>query len=574
MERRTFLKISSIGGAALLAGCNSNGESGSNSSKTASQPKNTSSGGTTSMDSGAEEPATTQTGPAQFSDVTIQGPTNVTVGEEFSLPVSVANTGGQNGTFADTLTVAEGSASFNQSVTIDSVQPGMTGNTTVGPLNISSADNYTLALKGVNTTHRIQVNPREKQPGKTITVNDLKFGVDSIRLTPSLFYTIDMGGFTAEKTGTGLISASGKKILCAIRVSLENVGTSQATFAIPGMAGGAFSSNSDPSATLTLPEGSFYKSLPNGGDLSRIQGLKGKPVMSAQLSAGESKSGWLLAQIPRSAATGTIKIGYQATSKNSPPETVWPFPPKNGPKRSLPKFTLDAIRAPGTAELTRTGSSYEISVTNTGNAPGTYRGITQFKGPNDYEWSSYNKQKAKLAPGKSKTFKQPLSYPSNPQLGEAKFRIRPFDKIATVTFDTAKLKFGDTYKAPLGRNVTVSDVQQTNSYTTGASDEATTAEQNQHFIFVRVDVKFVEKNSSSVEHSNLNLVSSGSTYDPGYAYGDTFTAPVQADAFGRSASGPKGSSAGGYLFYKVPKSVTPNNSKIVWSAETPWARWQ
>jgi len=51
----------------------------------------------------------------------LQGPQNVTVGEDFALPVSVVNSGGQNGTFSGTVTVAEGSSSFNRSVMIESV---------------------------------------------------------------------------------------------------------------------------------------------------------------------------------------------------------------------------------------------------------------------------------------------------------------------------------------------------------------------------------------------------------------------------------------------------------------------
>ncbi|EMA55807.1 COG1470 family protein [Halococcus thailandensis] len=564
MERRMFLRAGGLGAAALFAGCSSN--SGDN---------NSSGSGNNSTEAGANEPETTQSGPAQFSNVTVQGPTNVTAGEEFSIPVSVANTGGENGTYSDTLTVAEGSESFNKSVTIEGVQPGATANTSVGPLNISSVDNYTLAVKGTNTTHQIQVNPVEKQPGKSLTVNNLKLSVDSIRLTPSMFYTIDMGGFNSNKTGTGLISAGSKKVLCAIRISLENVGTNQATFSIGGGNKGLYASNSSPTATLMLPKGSFYTDLPDGGNLNRIEGLNGNPMMNAQLNSGESKSGWLLAQLPRSAATGTVEIGYQADSKNTPPETIWPFPPKNGQQRSLPEFKLNAIRAPGSVQLGK-GGSYEISVTNIGSAPGTYRGITQFKGPDDNEWTSYNKQKAKIKPGKSNTFKQKLGYPSDPQLGEVKLRIRPFDKTTSVTFETAKLNFGKTYSAPVGREITISDVQTASSYTRASSDEPETPEQGQQYLFARVDVNTVEQDAGVVYRHDLVLMSDGSSYDPSSDYADKFSGPVQANHFPRSVSGSKGTSKSGYIFYKVPSGVTPSNATITWSPdkESPWVQWQ
>lgn len=582
MKRRTFLKVGGLGSATLLAGCNSlgggndttdNTNGGDTTGTDVSSPSTTD----TQTESGAEEPATTQSGPAQFSNVALQGPQNVTAGEDFTLPVSVANSGGQNGTFSGTLTVAEGSSSFNRSVTVEGVQPGSTANTSVGPLNISSTDNYTLAIEGTDTTHKIQVNPVEKQPGGTITANNLKIGVQGIRLAPALFYSVDMG-YGTDETGTGLLSAGSGKILCVIQVTLENVGTNQAGFTIPKLynpdSSGLFSDDSDnPPALMTLPKGTFYTELPGGGNLGRIQGVKGKPLTDVQLNAGQSRSGWLVAQLPRSAASKAVRVGYQEDAKNTPPETVWPFPPKSGSSRTLPKFSLDTFKVPDKAQLGRK-NTYTITVSNTGNGPGTYRSITQFKGPENRNWTSYNKQQAKIAPGKSKTFKQPIAYPSEPALGEAQVRLRPFGKTSPVTFSTTNLSFGETFTGPLGRSITVGDVQQADSYQTAESDEAETAEQSQHFILARIGVKFVGQDANSLQTSNFDLVSGGSTYSTATIYTDRLTKPVQADHLRGSLDGPKGSSQSGYIVYSVPQSVTPNNSKIVWSADDPWARWQ
>ena len=590
MKRRAFLKVGGLGGAALLAGCNSigdgNGTADNASDETGTSIANTDSGAdatgtdasspaTTNAQTevGTGEPATTQSGPAQFSNVMLQGPQNVTVGEDFALPVSVVNSGGQNGTFSGTVTVAEGSSSFNRSVTIESVQPGSTANTSVGPLNISSTDNYTLAIKGTNTTHEIQVNPVEKQPGESITANNLKVSVQGIRLTPALFYAVDLG-YGTDETGAGLLSAGSENILCVIQFSLENVGTNQATFTVPNASDRLFSGDSSGSTTtVTLPEGTFYTELPNGGDLGAIQEVKDDPLMNVQLNAGQSKNGWLVAQLPRSAASKTVRVGYQGDSKDSPPETIWPFPPESGSKRSLPQFSLDGFEVPDTAQLGRK-NSYTIRVSNTGDGPGTYRSVTQFKGPNERDWTSYNKQQAKIDPGKSTTFEQPFAYPSDPELGEAQLRLRPFGQTATVTFDTTELSFGETFAGPLGREVTVSDVQQADSYRVDGEEEPETPEQSQHFIFVRVEVNFVEQDAESAGTSDFDLVSGDSTYDKSPVYAERFTNPVQADTLRGLLKGPKGSSQSGYILYSVPKSVTPSNAQIVWSADDPWARWQ
>jgi hypothetical protein len=578
MERRTFLRAGSLGMAALVAGCNSSSSGGANNSTAESGGNSTGTAAGTPTDTSAEEPATTQSGPAQFSDVAIQGPTNVTAGEEFTLPVSVANTGGENGTFSDTLTVAEGSASFNRSVTIEGVQPGATANTSVGPLNISSTDTYTLAIEGTNTTHEIQVNPVEKQPGGTVTADNLRISVQGISLAPALFYAVDTG-YGTDGTGTGLLSAGSGNILCVIRVALENVGTNQAEFTIPQLynpdSGGAFAESSgSPPTMLTLPNGTFYTELPgSGGDLGQIQGIDGNPLTNVQLNAGQSQSGWLVAQLPRTAASGAVRVGYQGDSKGSPPEAVWPFAPQSGSTRALPKFSLDSFDVPSTAQL-GSSNSYTIRVTNTGNGPGTYRSITQFKRPDDRDWSSYNRQQARIGPGQSTTFEQPIAYPSDPTLGEAQFRLRPFGQTAAVTFDTTQLSFGSTFTGPLGRNITVSDVQQADSYQLSDQDEPVTPQQSQHFILARLGVNFVEQDAQNLLTSNFDLVSGGSTYGPTSVYAARYTSPVQADVLRGSLEGPKGSSQSGYIIYSVPQSVTPSNAKIVWSADNPWARWQ
>lgn len=590
MERRTFLKSGTLGVAALLAGCGG-GESGSGNSSNAStagmsgeNPSATGStgggsgpGGTNSGTEKSQTTQTTQSGPAQFTDATIQGPTNVTVGEEFSLPVSVGNTGGQNGTFNETLTVAEGASSFNKSVSIEGVEPGSTANTSVGPLNITSADNYTLALKGTDTTHTIQVAPVEKQAGSAITADNLKITVRKIHLTPALFFAGNEGGFSSDQVRPGLLSAASGKILCVIQVALENVGTNQAEFTIPANYSpnsGVLADNSGPPPMLTLPEGSFYTELPNSrGDLDQIQGVKGKPLTSVQLSAGQNRNGWLVGQIPRSAASNTVQVGYQGDTKGSTPEAIWPFAPKNGSNRSLPQFSLQTFNAPSKVQLGR-GGSYKIQVTNTGNGAGTYRGVTEFNAANSSGWTGFKKQQAKLSPGQSKTFTQQFSYPTDPELGGVQFRVQPFGKISSVTFGTAKLSFGDTYRAPLGRNVTVSDIQQTDTYQMADSDEPITPQQNQHYILVKIGAKFVTQDADTVNSFDFNLVSGGSTYGPVSEYGDRYVAPVQADAVSGDLTGPKGSTKSGYVIYSVPRSVTPSNSKIVWSAETPWAQWQ
>ena len=91
---------------------------------------------------------------------------------------------------------------------------------------------------------------------------------------------------------------------------------------------------------------------------------------------------------------------------------------------------------------------------------------------------------------------------------------------------------------------------------------------------MRVEVNFVEQDAESAGTSDFDLVSGDSTYDKSPVYAERFTNPVQADTLRGLLKGPKGSSQSGYILYSVPKSVTPSNAQIVWSADDPWARWQ
>ena len=592
MERRTFLKSGSLGIAAVLAGCNGgdqgqdngapatgngSGSNGSNSASTGTANGAPTGTESTSTSESAEAPETTQSGPAAFADATIGGPTNVTVGEEFELPVSVANTGGQNGTFSGTLTVAEGSSSFNRSVTIEGVEPGGTGNSTVGPLNITSADNYTLALKGSDTTHTLQVAPAQQQPGKAVTAKNVKVTVRNLLFTPALFHSLGTYSTNTSPDTKGLLSASSEKILCVIELTLENVGTNQAEFTIPDLynsnSSGVLSDNSGPPPMLTLPKGSFYTELPNASvSLEEVEGVKGSPLNSVQLSAGQTKSGWLVAQLPRSAASKAVEVGLQGDAKGTPPEAIWEFAPKGGSTRQLPNFTLQKFNVPSKVPL-GSQKSYTIQVKNTGDAAGMYRGITELNGPDSNDWAPFAKQKAQIPPGQSKTFTHQINVP-DPALGQAQFRLQPYGKTASLTFNTVKLSLGNTFAGPQGRAVTVSDLQQADSYQTADSDDPITADQGQHYILARIGVKFTSQDAGAVNTFDVNLVSGGSTYDPASEYADRFTNPVQADVVTGDLTGPKGSAKSGYIVYQVPRSVTPSNSKIVWSADTPWAQWQ
>ena len=85
-----------------------------------------------SMGDGEEsDPTESATGPAEFEDISLDVPASPSIRSEFTVTVSARNSGGEPGTFSDTLSVREGNSTLQREFEIADIEPGATGTTDV-----------------------------------------------------------------------------------------------------------------------------------------------------------------------------------------------------------------------------------------------------------------------------------------------------------------------------------------------------------------------------------------------------------------------------------------------------------
>lgn len=545
MHRRDLLRSSGIGLAALLAGCGSG--SSANDDSAANE----------TTDSGLDAPETTRSGPATFSRATLGGPSNATVGENVTIPVSVANGGGRNGSFTGTLRVTEGKSNTSTSVTIEDIGPGEVAETNDSSLQFAAADTYTLTLDGTDATHTVTVDPITKQPGGSLAVSDrLTVAVKSVQFAPSLFFTSTQG-FSSNKR-PGLVFASSGNVLTFVRMNVENTGTGSATF--------------DPT-TIAPVKGSYFDSLPGSqsGGLSAISNVGGSPLSRPiRLSAGEQTSGWLLAQVPRSTARKVFSVAYQVDGQKTPPDVVWRFSPNAGSQRQFPSFSLQSFSMPNQVDV-GVDSQYSFTVKNTGNGGGVFRAVSQFRPPDEQTWYGFAKHDARLKPGATNTFEPTIGYET---LGGVDYRIRPFDKqTRSVTFVPATRGFGESYTTPGGVEITVSDVQTSGFYLQqGSYESRVTPDSGQHYLFARIDTKVVEQDADGVIPRDFSIENNGTSYNADYM-SDSLKKPVSGGTFHNSGSAQSATSTG-WMVFPVPRTITTDNVTIQWGTSNATARWQ
>ncbi|WP_152424436.1 hypothetical protein [Halococcus salifodinae] len=469
----------------------------------------------------------------------------------------MANTGGRNGTFTGQIQVTKGRSNTTANVSIDDVQPGKVGKANDTAISFPAADTYTLSLTGTNATHTVTVDPIVKQPGQSLAFSDsLTATVKSARFTPALFFTIQSGFNTSKQPG--LVAASSDKILAFVRMRFENTGTESIEF--------------NPTA-IAPTKGSYYSSLPDSraGGLSAISNINGSPLSRpVRLSAGGQTEGWLLAQVPRSAAKQVFSLGYQVDGAKTPPEVEWRFPPKSGSRRKLPSFSLQNFSMPKQVEV-GTERQYSFTVKNTGTGGGMFRAVSQFRPPDGQNWVGFHRHSARLQPGATKTFKPTMGYGS---LGGGNYRIRPFDgQQRSVTFVPATRSFGKGYTTPGGVKITLNGLQASGFYVINESwADRTTPDSGQHYLLVRVNTKVIEQQADGISNEDFTINHNGTSYDIEYPVSD-LKQPVRGGLFTESGETQSATSTG-WLVFAVPQTITPQNVTIQWSQDNATVRWQ
>ena len=580
LSRRKALVIGSTTAISLLAGCGGGGDETStpDADTGAGETSGGTDGATTNGDGGRAEQTsggidsdelTTSRGPASFSEVALDGPANATVDESVNLSLSVANTGGENGTFAGTLTVKQGANSFNKSVEVGNVAPGKSKNITIDSVNFSAADDYTVGFSSYDATHSVTVDPVVRQLGESYTfTNDLKVTVESIDFQPALFYT-EEGDFQQNEEQTALLSAGSEKTLAIVRVSVENVGTDSQRF----------NTGSDSDSTIIgLEEGTWYEGI-NGTPLNMANNIEGSPLDSPSLDAGGQTSGWLLGQLPREAATGTVGVIRQRNGGNTPPEVRWEVPPEDGSSRPLPQFSVESFELPDQAKISE-GVPYSVTISNQGDGAGTFRGLLRFFTESDQAEATITELSADIEPGNSETLEGTHDWGF---LTASTYTLPPSGEEKSVQMQPATPKYGETYLTPGEREITVSEPTLTDTLTEDDEGDLEEYETNtgRQWALAKVKVAIPNSDTSAPDTDKFTLRVGDESFDYDlvpFGFG-TYAEPVSGEPYNsvRREVEP-GTPVVGYLRFELPDDATLSDIAIQMSVDAlgypPYtARW-
>jgi len=370
MKRRRLLALA---GATALAGC-MGGDSETNADE-------------------SETPIiTTHSGPANFANVSISGPTSVDVGEEFELTISAANTGGDTGDFTTTLTIGEGVFGVDRSVVIEEVQPGEVGETTFGPWTMTRASEYVARITDHGAQHTITGDTRVAKPKERVTFGDVAVMLE------------DLWSAARIKDEDGIHRPSNDTFLIAeMQLSGEETIYSNA---------------------FTL----------NGAEPITTHGRLRE--QGGNTFASDEGGGLLVWDMQASEVGGDVSVAL--TLSGTIPEVQF-----DAADVSVPSLDVEAT-IPDEVEL---GSEIPvvISVENTGEGDGTYRGTVEREV--DWEWEMVRAFERTVPAGESVELEASISADT---IGSATLRVAPDVEEHEVAINPITKSFGEIANLPSG----------------------------------------------------------------------------------------------------------------------------
>lgn len=410
-----------------------------------------------------------------------------------------------------------------------------------------------MAVQNGDTSHSLSVGPVTLSIGDSYTFeNELKTTVNAVNFHPTLLYSVSSGGANGESQ-MRLLQPGSKKMLMVARISLENVGTSEATFTTQ-QPNGTSGSNA---ASLLIRPGNWYDRLDNA-PLSALEEVEGQPLNQATLSAGQQQSGWLLAQVPRFAATDTISLNYQRDATNTRPEATWKLAPNQGSKRALPKFSLQNFQMPSPRPITN-GAKYTVAVTNTGNASGTFRGLVTVGGSGSTNQQTVKAISKRISPGVTKTIQgtHPRQF-----VNLKTYQLEPFGQVATVKTTLAERRFGQSYPTPFQQELTVGQPVTSDQIVYKGNHEFA-PDRGKQFVSVPVTVNLTGQDASIPSYRYYTLQAAGATYEPELVTPqyNIQQQPVSGRKY-RRLNLNSGGQGTGVLVFQVPRRVSTNQLSI------------
>lgn len=496
-----------------------------------------------------------RTGPPHFEEVKLSGPSEVTVGEEFTLTVSAKNTGGKKGDFTNTLTVGEGPFSSDRNVKIENIGVTKTKSTKLDPIQIGYAGEYNFRITDYGASHTVSVTTRILGSEKELNLeNGPTISVTDTTLRKSVAYPTD--------SGTELLTPSSGRVLAFIHLSIRNGGDSN-LYAGP--------------SSFTVENGEQITELGTySTSLKDLRDIEGQPLSTDTVLPDESKSGWILAEVSPETAKNGIRVTWNRDSESSDPEAEWRLS-----SSEIPQYAVAEMAFPSEVEI-GTRAEVTITVKNTGTASGTYHGLVERRNTGATEWHRLSTFSLELDAGASKSWSTEIQ---EPHLGASQYRLRPGSVTRSIDFVPASRSFEQAYTTPSGSKILVNvggfnfaGFSSSYSYEGAWENPTVEAERGNQFAFVKISAENTASEAltppsrdaftvdvggdahspeKSQTYSTMQLVSpiSGAEYSPGWTYN-------------------AGGTLSGWLIFEIPGDASKDDLTVRYSPnEKITAKW-
>ncbi|UIO98602.1 hypothetical protein Hbl1158_08520 [Halobaculum sp. CBA1158] len=359
MDRRRLLQTLGATGLAGLAGC----------------------GGSGGVLGSPTPTATPRPEPADLSEPELSAPEEVAFDETFTVEVAVSNAGDLSDEYEATIRSVGDTLDVETEVSM-SVPGGETATAETDPISPPAAGEYRFELVesadeddgsdggGFGDTETATATSTPSDEPSVSVVADVAVAVraaalsagETIELPDGVAITVESvdlftSAFIADGDDLpdGVFTAPTGRVLAAYRVAIENRGTESVRWN---------------RSMLRALDGDVYDDPPD------LRGYDGAFARSVSLSPSEGFEGYVLAQFPTDVAEAEAPMAVSIPDTSDAQEYVWSFEADG--TRSFPQFELEGIDAP---ESTPTEQPYDIvfSVTNTGSAAGTFRGLVEYE---------------------------------------------------------------------------------------------------------------------------------------------------------------------------------------------------
>ena len=299
--------------------------------------------------------------------------------------------------------------------------------------------------------------------------------------------------------------------------------------------------------TLSTESGNGF-ALSTQSDLSEINELN-NPFDRSQLDSTGSESGTVVFAVETAGNDGVQDNIIKNWNSDTPPDVNWSLADVPGPAFDT------TVESPESIEIGEEGT-VSVVVENTGDGVGTYRAAL-LKSLNSFGPQQTEVNSIEVAAGEEER----IQFEITPQgLDKPDYEIAPEGTAIQYVVDPVSLEFGEEFTtydggtyvvdAPLNRSIYADEV----SYTQFGSEQTATADSDETFVIVEIDVD--PEAADILNTVDYSLLVDGRSIEPfSSGFQRDYTSPVSGAEY-------PGDDTGGLLVFRAPESARESSVTI------------